>query len=92
MQDEIKGTGMPSREAKHLVIDNKLTQLYRSIENLENLVEKVRGEDVVEAKEPSMTKPPQICLAEFMESTPGNVEKYTARLNEILDGLEQTLF
>ena len=82
----------PSRETKHLVIESKLTRLCLAIDDLENVLLKVRGEDFVEKKgDPVKTEIP-ISLVEFLDGSPDIIEKYVARLNEIRDGLNQTIF
>ena len=88
-------TAMVEREPKHEIIGKRLIELQASIGKLDAFLCKVRGNDESEKlKEGSPSNlcltPP--CLADFLETTPVALEKSIGWLDEICEGLEQSIF
>jgi hypothetical protein len=91
MQNVTKDENVSSKEERHLMIVNNLENLSIAIEELQDVLNKVRGQDVKKASEPIPPKP-TICLAEFLEITPDQIEDQVAQIRDIREGFYSTLF
>jgi len=80
------------RQQKHSAIIVALNTLTNSIDALENLVRRVKGDDspLNAEREQIKTKPP--ALATFLEKTPDELRLLSDRLSSINDTLNEILF
>lgn len=79
---------------KHLAVDNALAELSYVLENLENILCKIRTGDIppIDKAKLNSDKPKQISLVEFLDDAPARIQKYNERLYAVKDGLNETLF
>ncbi|MCK5605708.1 hypothetical protein KAR91_27685 [Candidatus Pacearchaeota archaeon] len=81
----------PARQQRHVCINKGLVYLENNIEDLEKLIDRVKGNKCV-SEQPLDCKPPEQCLAEFMETTTNRLDGYSERIRKVIDELNQTIF